>query len=346
MRASISMATGCGVLLCLLSLPALAQPTGVMPPWAEPKLLGAEAVLVSDDAGVSVSVDGGAVGAVLTNGLEGIGTRGGPEAPPFELVVTVDGGEVVLPNPFQGSMAALREWRLVGDRLVLGGDLTKQKGPFVMVVDLPRAVQCAREGVSDETVEARQIDDDLRACAWGWFLLCSKYRLSEDGRTLAYQLYKPRFSRMWEAPYAVWAMDVTEEALAPKALYPAATRQESIIDGMVRAVFGELQWTPDGGRIVFIDCPWIVGEGSQELPCAPSDRRLVVIDVSGGLDAPDVETHPLPEGAELGMYKWAGDGVLAVYSTEPSRPGVDAEPMYYLNLRGERVLLTAMSGED
>lgn len=274
-------------------------------------------------------------------------TMGDPQHTPKSVVVSLQlAGDAwaELPNPFEGYTASAAEAKIVGDTALVYGELTMHAGGYVMGVDLDRArayVQGhgdVRPGISLPDVR----EQFLKTTNWGWLLAGFGHALAPDNCRLAYERFKPRMAPVTDFPPSVWVADIAQDPPVLHRVFPSTPEEDIAPDGEMVKPFSNLLWSEDSDTLAFL----AKMESSPPRRYDPADVRLVTVDLSRGLEAPVSAVYEVALPS-VGEIAWESEGVIAVYSFDSVAPNrTAASPMTYLNLRGEKVMLTARSGED
>lgn len=272
-------------------------------------------------------------------------TMGDPQHTPKSVVVSLQlAGDAwaELPNPFEGYTASAAEAKIVGDTLLVYGELTSHAGGYVMGVHLDRARAYVQEHGDAMPEAGTPIQEYFRVTDWGWLLAGFGHALAPDNRRLAYERFKPRMAPVTDFPPSVWVADIAQDPPVLHRVFPSTPEEDIAPDGEMVKPFSNLLWSEDSDTLVFL----AKMESSPPRRYDPADVRLVTVDLSNGLEAPVSAVYEVALPS-VGEIAWESEGVIAVYSFDSVAPSrTAASPMTYLNLRGERVLLTARSGED
>jgi len=272
-------------------------------------------------------------------------TMGDPQDTPYGIdIVLKRPGEdwAPLASPWRFSAFSVHECRLLGDVLLVSGDQWNYMGSYVMAIDLPEAFAAAGEEPPDnEAPRSSQVDYflQIKACAWGFYVPCIEYSLAPNAEWLAFERFKPHFISAAEWPYSVWALDIRERPLKAYRVYPADPEDDVTAEGNVHFTGTNLLWAPDSGELLFSDALVPGRISGPMIGCL----KLVIADMSGGLEAIQVNTVPVECKPGTTIW-WASKDVLGVYQPRPGAPREPIKATAFINLQGQEVAPPAEPG--
>jgi len=163
-------------------------------------------------------------------------TMGDPQHTPKSVVVSLQlAGDAwaELPNPFEGYTASAAEAKIVGNTVLVYGELTMHAGGYVMGVDLDRARAYVQEhgDVRPEISLPDVREQDFKTTDWGWLLAGFGHALASDNCRLAYERFKPRMAPITDFPPSVWVADIAQDPPVLHRVFPSTPEEDISPDG-------------------------------------------------------------------------------------------------------------------